>query len=97
MNWFFCKLHESIAQNKKAKPANTLEIKRYCLHDLDIRSIMALIYNRILSLFIFSPLILMLPLKCPIVGLKNLMGNNVDSSKSIYEDDYDMDMIMVSR
>jgi hypothetical protein len=51
MNWFFYKLHEIIAQNKESKPAKNHEIKLYCIHDLDIGSIMVAVNDRIRSLF----------------------------------------------
>jgi hypothetical protein len=47
MNWFFYKLHESIAQNKGFKPAKPDELRTYCMKNLDIGSIMAAINNKI--------------------------------------------------
>jgi GTPase Era involved in 16S rRNA processing len=47
MNWFFYKLHESIAKNKGFKPAKPDELKTYCMENLDIGSIMAAINNKI--------------------------------------------------
>jgi GTPase Era involved in 16S rRNA processing len=47
MKWFFFKLHESIASNKKIKPATKQDLQLYGIDNLDIGSIMAAINDKI--------------------------------------------------